>query len=72
MRNEWDVSARFVTRGRLISKTCIVQVIVIPWFVRLYEETTHELWRVVYLPYRRANHGKSILYVPTECRPCSV
>ena len=34
--------------------------IVIPWFVRLYEEIIYDLQLVDYLPYRRTNYGITI------------
>ena len=41
--------------------TCF-DVIVIPWFVHLYEEISHNLYGVDYLLSRRTNHGITILH----------
>ena len=43
-----------------------IHIIVIPRFVRLYEERIHELQPLDYLPYRRTNH----VCQPHQCKPC--
>ena len=56
----------------LVELSMVIQVIVIPWFVRLNEETKHELKGVDYLPYNWIYHGMIILYNLRQCRPWSV